>query len=307
MPDFSRRSLLAGSASLIAAASGVMTDALAQSSVITAYKTFDNKSVELRAYQGRNVALLLSPKRITEREVVDRILSAVDDAWDWYREFFGRAPTPSRAYAGKATIAEAIGGTCGAACGLLGHTGIEMSGDTLDRLLMEAHGDRYNQAVFYELGRNFWFFADPLQAMPGGAFTTRFAHVHRFYAMEVKNIVGAPWDDNLDFEKYRHAILVDLMDRYLADKTLTWENTLAVGKLPKTPHNWMTVPHLAAAFYHRIRRDHGFAGYRRFWQVMAKAPKATTPREAAANFVRVAHAATGQDYRDLLRDPSLPL
>ena len=161
--------------------------------------------------------------------------------------------------------------------------------------------------MFYELGRNFWFFKDQLEAMPGSAFTTGFAHVNRFYAMEVQGIIGGPWDDNLDFEGLRHVMLVDLMDRYLADKTLTWENTLAVGKVPKNPIPWIYIPHLGAAFFHRIRRDYGFAGYRRFWQIMATAPKAATARDAAARFVQVAHAATGHDYRDLMRDPRLPL
>ncbi|MGL4287981.1 MAG: hypothetical protein ACRCVA_16660 [Phreatobacter sp.] len=270
------------------------------------HNTFDKKSVELRPFVGRNVALLLKSDRVTDGLVIERVLSAIDRAWDWYRGYFGRTPTIHSAHAGKATIAE-VEGTCGSACGLLGFTGIELSSATMSRLLMEASLDRYNQAVFYELGRNFWFFAEPLQPMPRGAFTTGFAHVHRFYSMEAAGLVGAPWDDNLDFDGFRHLILVDLMDRYLADSTLTWGNTLGASKVPATPYSWIAPDHLAAAFFHRIRRDHGHAGYRQFWRLMASAPKANTPRDAAARFVQVAHAATGEDYRGLMRDTTLPL
>jgi hypothetical protein len=125
--------------------------------------------------------------------------------------------------------------------------------------------------------------------------------------MEVKGIVGAPWDDRIDFDRLRWISLIDTVDRYLADPKLNWENTLGADKPAPNPYSWVGSYHLAAGFFHRIRRDHGFAGYRRFWQIMPQAPKATTPREAAANFIRVARAATGQDYRDLFRDPSLPL
>ena len=303
MSGLTRRSLVGAAPGLIGTRSAW---AQARRPAPVAYSSFDNKSLQLRPFIGRNVALLLDPDRVTDRVVIDRILPAIDRAWDWYRGYFGRAPTTNSTHAGKTAIAE-VSGTCGGACGMLGITGIEISPETMNRLLIEANLDRYNQAVFYELGRNFWFFADQLQAMPKGAFTTGFAHVHRFYSMEAAGLVGAPWDDRLDFDGFRHAILVELLDRYLADGRLTWENTLAVDKLPANSPNWMTGAHLAAAFFHRIRRDHGHAGYRSFWQLMAKAPKASTPRDSAARFVQVARAATGEDYRGLLRDMSLLL
>jgi len=308
MVEFSRRSILGVPASLIA-----LRCARAQAALPTpvAYRPFGDAPVlQLRPYVGRNVALLLDPARSPERIVTDRVVSAIDRAWDWYRDFFGRTPVTNRTHAGKSTIAE-VEPNCGAGCGLIASTGIQLSSATMSRLLMEATQDRYNQAIFYELGRNFFFFADPLRAMApfanGGVFVTGFAHVHRFYSMDAAGVTGAPWDDNLDFDAFRYFILVELLDLYLADKTLTWENTLSVDKVPKNPYYWISGAHLAAAFFHRIRRDHGLAGYRRFWQLMATAPKASTARDSAARFVQVARAATGEDYRSLLRDMSLPL
>jgi serralysin len=307
MPGFTRRTLIGSTASLMVASPALTQET--RSALVT-YKTFAGASIEVRPFVGRNVALLLNPTRSTERLVTDRVVSAIDRAWDWYRGYFGRAPTPNRTHAGKATIAENAQDAAASARGMVGQTGIEVGPSSMNRLLMEAAHDRYSQAVFYELGRNFWFFEDQLGAIPapviGAVFTTAFAHVHRFYSMEAAGLVGGPWDDKLDFDGFRHSILIDMLDRYLANSSLTWENTLAAYKAPPNPYGW-TADHLAAAFFHRIRRDHGHAGYRGFWQLMAKAPKASTPRDAAARFVQVARAATGEDYRGLLRDASLPL
>jgi hypothetical protein len=297
MPGLTRRSLLGAATGLIAAGSAA---AQGRSPVPVAYTTFAKKSVQLRPFVGRNVALLVDPARSVDRVVTDRVLSAVDRAWDWYRGYFGRAPTAYGTHAGKMTVAEVADG--GSA--YTGFAGIELRSDTMTRLLTEAVRDRYNQAPFYFLGNNFWSFDDPLGRIP--PFAGGFSHVHRFHCMEALGLTGAPWDENIDFDHYRHSIIIDMLTRYLADRTLTWENTLAANKAPANPHGWVAAD-LAAAFFHRIRRDHGHAGYRRFWQFMTDAPKAATPRDSAARFVQVARAATGEDYRTLLRDPSLPI
>lgn len=280
---------------------------------LVTYTTFVGKPIQVRAYLGRNIALLLNPGRVTDGELAYNVVDALDAGWDWYRDMFGRAPTPvsTGTVEGRSTIAENAQDPAAYARGRVGQTGIEMGPSTMSRLLIEAAQDRYNQAIFYEFGRNFWFFDAQLGAIPapvvGGVFTTGFATVNRFYAMEAKGLAGAPWDDAIDFDRFRYLSLIDTVDRYLADPKLNWQNTVAVNRAAAPPHDWIEGYHLAAGFFHRIRRDHGFAGYRRFWQLMAKAPKAATPRDVVINFVRIAHAATGQDYRELMRDRSLPL
>ena len=174
----------------------------------------------------------------------------------------------------------------------------------MTRLLDEAAGDRYDQAVFYELGRNFWFFDGQLGRIP--SLTTGFAIANRFYAMETSGLVGAPWSGSVGFDTFRYSILVELLDRYLSDTTLTWQTTLVQNKAPANPHGW-NGNDLAAAFYHKIRADHGDAGYRRFWQLMKGAPHAGSPRDSIARFVQIARAASGKDYRALMKDMSLPL
>lgn len=300
MRDLTRRSFVGAAAAFATAG-----PALAQTSGagLVPYETFGKQRLQLRPFAGRNVVLLLAPARQVAQTAVTRALSAIDRGWDWYKDMFGKAPTPYWLHDGKATIAE-VPETCGAGCGMTGFTGIEMLPKYVDLLLEQAAQDRYNQLIFYELGRNFFFFLEPLGQL--GALITGFAHVNRFYCMDAIGVIGGPWGDGLDWEISRHDVLVDLLDRYVADAKLTWRNTIAEYKAPENPRKWDGAA-FAGSLYYKIRRDHGSAGYRRFWKLMAGAPKADTPQESVERFVQVARAATGEDYRALLRDKSLAL
>jgi hypothetical protein len=263
------------------------------------YTTITNASVQLRPFVGRNSALLLNPARQTNPTVISRILAAFDNAWDWYRDYCGHLPVPYKSYSGKVTVAEVADARVAD-----GFAGIELGPSTVDLLLEEAARDRYNQATFFVMARNFWSYDESLGSI--GVFKVGFAHVHRFYSMDGAGLTGAPWDDNLDFEHYRHSILIEMLNRYLADPTLNWQNTLASNKAPHNPNGW-GAGELAAGFFHRIRHDHGQLGARRFWRMMKDAPKAETAKDAAARFVQIARAATGQDYRWLFKDTTLQL
>jgi hypothetical protein len=53
--------------------------------------------------------------------------------------------------------------TCGAACSYLGVTGTEIEPPYFQTLYDGiANNDLYDQALFYEFGRNFWFYGDAL-------------------------------------------------------------------------------------------------------------------------------------------------
>jgi hypothetical protein len=267
------------------------------------YQTFQKQELQLRPYLGRNIALLLDPAREASRAAIDRVLGATDRAWDWYKDMFERAPAPWHQHAGRATIAE-VTGTCGAGCGQVGFTGIEIASSYISLILERAARDLHFQLIFYELGRNFFFYRDPLGQL--AALITGFAHVNRFYCMDAIGVMGGPWGDNLDWEVSRHDVLVDLLDRYVADPKLNWRNTIGDYKAPANPRKWDGAA-FAASLYYKVRRDRGAAGYRRFWKLMGGAPKASTPQESVERFVQVARAATTDDYRPLFRDTSLAL
>ena len=298
MMGLTRRTLLAGLAS-VSAAPALRAQPRPPASSVVPYRTINGADVQLRAFVGRQTALLIDPARATNPAVTERVLSACDRAWDWYSEYFGVRPKWIQQYAGKVPIAEVANAGLNS-----GGTGIEIAPSTAGLLLMEAGRDRYNQAPFFLMGRNFWAFEAKLGAID--ALEVGFGHVHRFHAMDGARLTGAPWDENLDFDHYRHSILIDMLNRYLADRSLNWQNTLAADKAPNNPNGW-GAGELAAAFYHRIRRDHGTAGYNRFWRMMLDAPDAKTPKECATRFVQIARAATGEDYRWLFRDQTLSI
>jgi hypothetical protein len=162
----------------VAASTVVVRSAVAQAGrpPPVTYQTMNRVSMQLRPFVGRNMALLIDPARPTDPVAIDRILAAFDRAWDWYRGYFGRAPAPYKSHASKTTVAEvATGG------GILdGSAGIELAPSTVTLLLTEAARDRYNQATFFVMGRNFWFYDGPFRPM--SAFRHGFAHVHRFHS-----------------------------------------------------------------------------------------------------------------------------
>jgi hypothetical protein len=304
MAGATRRSILIGAASLAAAGPTLAQGPRqgprppAAPSLVT-YKSFSGGTLQLRAFVGRKTALLIDPARSVERASIDRILDAFDRAWEWYNEFFDVNPGPRDLHLGKVTIAEVADQRL-----RFSTTGIELLPSSTTLLLNEAARDRYNQSAFYCMGLNYWGCEEQLGKVE--AFCYGFAVVHRFHCMEAIGITGAPWDVDLDFDHYRHSILIEHLDKYLADRSLNWQNTLAADKAPANPHGWGAAE-LAGAFYHRIRRDHGRAGYRRFWKLMLDAPASKTPKDAASRFIQVARVATGQDYRWMFKDQTLQL
>jgi hypothetical protein len=298
MTGLTRRALLAGLASVSAAPASRAQPRAPASSIVT-YRAINGADLQLRAFVGRQTALLIDPVRATNPVVTERILSACDRAWEWHSEHFSARPKKIQQYAGKVPIAEVSDAGLNS-----GGTGIEIAPSAVGALLTEASRDRYNQAPFFLMARNFWPAESQLGAID--ALEVGFGHVHRFYSMDGARVTGAPYDENLDFDHYRHTVLIDMLNRYLADRSLNWQNTLAADKAPNNPNNW-GAGELASAFYHRIRRDHGTAGYVRFWRMMVDAPEAKTPKECATRFVQIARAATGEDYRWLFRDQTLSI
>jgi hypothetical protein len=302
-----RRSVLVGAAALAAAGpaaaqgqgSRPARPAAAPTPALVTYEAIRGGTLQLRAFFGRKTALLLDPSRSAERTSIERILDAFDRGWEWYNGFFDVNPSAKYLLQGRVTIAEI------ANQGLrFGAVGVELLPSSTTLLLNEAARDRYNQSAFYSMGLNYWGCEEQLGKIE--PFCYGFADVHRFHCMEAIGITGAPWDVDLDFDHYRHSILIEHFDRYLADRTLNWQNTLGADKAPPNSHGWGAAE-LAAGFYHRIRRDHGQAGYRRFWKMMLDAPEAKTAKDCASRFVQIARAATGEDYRWMFKDQTLQL
>ena len=269
------------------------------------YTAFSGTDYQRSLCPGKHVSLLLAPRPTRELLTTARVVPALDAAYEVYHSFTKREPQPHRLVYNRLPIAEIPdGGTCGAGCGYLGFTGIEITSPFVDSLIggISARNE-YDQVVFYELGRNFWFYGEQLGALD--PFVTGFAIAGRFISLKEAGLQGSPFN-GLAFATFRKAVTDDLLVTFLADDNLTWRNTLGEGRAPPNPYQ-LSASDLAGAMFWQVYRDYGLAGLTRFFTELYARPYAATPKRAVTNFVAAAYAATGKDYRYLFKDGSLRL
>jgi hypothetical protein len=269
-------------------------------SVPFTYTSFDGTVLTLNAWEGSQTALLTANADL-DPAVMARILKALDGAYLYYHDATGYTPTRANTYKDKLTVAE-VPATCGAGCGFLGATGIELQTDTFSTLYKQVQtSDLYDQAAFYEFGRNFWSLSPQLQYKApdaGDPVVTGFAVFMRFMAMEAIGVSGAPFN-NWSFTQFR-ANVEQMADLYEADTTQTFQNTLQVGRPQANNPSGLGATDLFASFLFRLRRDYGGNEFvARLWGEAALRPAAATTQEAVDNFVIAASLAANRNLANL--------
>lgn len=264
---------------------------------MVAYTSIYGELLERTPWEGRNVVLLTQSPDL-DAGVMHDIVSKLDDAYDFYSRITGLTPAPYFTYNGKATIAE-VQNTCGAGCGFLGFTGIEIMPEYFN-ILYDGVRDTglYDQVLFYELGRNFWFYDQPLNTLP--PFTTGFAIENRFLSMEAAGVDGGSFN-GLAWDRLVATVQQDMAELYFSNPKLTWRNTLVTDAGPENPYG-LGGADLAGSLLHRLYEDFGEDDYARFWQSLISKGAATTPEQARANFLAAAEEATGVDYNWLFKE-----
>lgn len=263
------------------------------------FRDRDNNVHSLNAWEGDYVAVLSARSDIRPATMA-RLLRALDAGYAFYREATGYPPEPLFLYNGKLSIAQ-LPKTCGAACGYIGQSGIELGGPMLDDMIaaIEARNE-FDQAVFYEFGRNFWFYSDRLtyEGEGGGdyssAVVTGYAVLMRFLAMESANVSGGSFGA-WSFPEFR-AKVEGMIDRYAADPSQSWENTFALGKAQRDNPDRLGPTDLFASLCFRLRRDYGGNAFvERLWRAAGKQPMTGRLTDAADNFAVAASIAAGRD------------
>jgi hypothetical protein len=264
------------------------------------YQRFDGQTVDLYAWEGRNVALLTESNAL-DPEIVEFLLDGLDKAYDYYRSASPRAPTPLEAttYHGKATIAE-VQSTCGAGCGYLGFTGIEIQSHYFDVLYNTAKDDGlYNHVPFYELGRNFWLYQDKLSYVAPDDITaviTGFAVLMRSLSLERRDLPGGPVDSALSWDEFTQEWL-SMADTYIANSAYTWDNTLRIGRgVPGDRLNLSAADLFAALLYETARRydplpseiQEGPDFFQRLWINVSHRPDRRSTQDALDNLILAA-------------------
>jgi len=261
------------------------------------YTSFDKTELTLYPFVGRHTALL-APSPDLDESVLKAIVDAMDKTYDYYKDMTGMEPELSYNYDGRSTVA-VVPKTCGYACGYPGSSGIELSQEAFNDLYNGILSDNtYHQAIFYEFGRNFWFYGDKLEYKEPDdtdCVVTGYAVFMRFLAMEKLGVSPAPFHDT-DFGQFK-AQVKGMIDRYLSDESLGWENTLKIGKAPDNPMD-LGATDLFASFLFKLRDLFGDGFIERLWKESAKRPDAETTQDAVDNFILAASAAAGKNLTE---------
>jgi len=269
------------------------------------YRTFAGADVERTPHFGRRVALLLERSDV-DPALAATILDALDRAADFYADLTGREPGRNRDADGRIPIAE-VDGIGGAAWAWLGETGIEIQPRYLDVLLRGVRDEGvFDQPLFYELGRNWWFWSRTLDVDPGSV-CTGYAVAMRFRAMDAAGVRGAPFG-GWPFERFRGAV-ASLLDRFLETPSLRWEALLAGA--PVAVHTFreeglpaltLSTADLIASTLERLAAAHGgLAWWKRFLRAADRLEDARDARGIAHNVARAASEAAGRDVAGELR------
>ncbi|UOG77425.1 PKD domain-containing protein (plasmid) [Hymenobacter tibetensis] len=258
-----------------------------------AYSSFDARLLNLYAWEGANV-LLLARNNTLNRATMFKWLKAMDATYAYYKLCTGRDPAlnPPTYLNNRTTIAD-VATTCGAGCGYLGATGIELQNTYFDLTYNAINAtNQYDQILFYEFGRNFWFYGGKLAYKTNDPITTGYAVFMRFMAMESAGVNGAafgPWT----FPTFR-ANVENLINIYLATPSLNWANTLGVGQ--GVPNSGLGATDLFASFCFRLRRDYGGEPFiRNLWKQAGLRPNAVTTQDAVDNFFLASCAAANKN------------
>jgi serralysin len=173
--------------------------ATAQPSSTVAYTSIQGASYNLYPWFGQKIVILTRSNSL-DPSVMAKMVSALDAAFVIYESITGSDPSPypPTTLNGRDTIAEVPDGTtCGAGCTYIGANGSELASTYFTVLYNGvALHDEYDQVMFYEFGRSFWFYNPPLGKVD--SFVTGFAIANRFTSMERIPVKGGPFN-NLSF------------------------------------------------------------------------------------------------------------
>lgn len=249
------------------------------------YKSFKGQKYDLYPWMGRKICIL-SKKNDHDLKVMAKIVDTWDRAYEFYTECAGAEPRKNKQYEGRGIIAE-VDDSCGAGCGILGGTGIELTGKMLPGFIKKVETkNAWDQMLFYEMGRNFWLggWFDRLEMKTDdggkrGAVATMYAILMRHMVIEELELTGYAWGK--DWKGWVKT-MEDKIDFYIDAEDRNWENTF---KIASSVPGCRDVKDLWASMVMRLKKDHGGMDFiKGLWSSVHKLPKAKSSQDAADNF-----------------------
>lgn len=262
---------------------------------LVSYTSFNGGLYTLKPWLGRNIVVLTPNSTSYQTNIMTRVIVALDKAYDFYESATAHSPpsSSSTTLLGRDTIA-VVNSTCGAGCSEVGFTGIEILNQYFQILYSAvASANQYDQVLFYEFGRNFWFYTPQLayQGADIDPVVTGYAVYMRFLSMAAAGVAGAPYNGST-FTSFATAV-TNLMDTYVRTPSLNWTNTFRISTAPPNALGLGGTDLIASLLMH-IGRDFGGPRFALdFWKQAGFRPPAQGTLEAANNFVLTACAATG--------------
>jgi PKD repeat protein len=272
-----------------------------------AYNSINGLTLNLYAWEGTKV-MILSRNENLNRASMFHWLKTMDSTYNYYKACTGREPNiHAPTYINNRTTIADVPNTCGAGCGYVGATGIELAFQFFDECYNEINTfNRHFHLCFYEFGRNFWFYGSKLDYKEAGSFPIAGAYAvfMSYMARDATGINPGPFAGMTYLQLV--AQLTGLIDIYLASPSLNWGNTLAIDQgVPGTNTN---AAGLFCSFLYRLRRDYGGENFvRNVWKQAGLRPNATTTQDAVDNFFLASCAAANKDLTTVFQSWRFPL
>jgi hypothetical protein len=221
------------------------------------------------------------------------VVNTFDKVYEWYKFYTGRIPTPwfLTLFNNKLTIATGVPATCGAGCGYIGFTGIEIQNnfwnDKYINNLITLDNGLYDQTVFYEFGRNFWFTdaqfrgnQDQGLLFMDGAF----AIFMRFLTMEKIGVKGAPFfgTQAYPFNFFKNEVL-KMITTY-CNGPYTFDNTFKIDRGVPNGFNG-SCSDLMASMLYDLKAKLGDKWLENIWKKAQTKAAATSIQSAVDNFI----------------------
>ena len=290
-----------------ASGSDSVTKQIRISPYLQAYKSINGLDLNLYGWEGSKV-MILSRNSNLNRATMFKWSKVMDSTYNFYKACTGREPTQyGPTYINNHTTIADVPASCGAGCGYVGFTGIEMAFQFFDenyRVINE--NNQFDHLGFYEFGRNFWFYGAKLDYKEAGSFPVAGAYAvfMSYMARDATGINPAPFA-GMTYPQLV-AQLTGLIDIYLANPSLNWGNTLAIDQgVPGTNTN---AAGLFCSFLYRLRRDYGGENFvRNIWKQAGLRPNAVTTQDAVDNFFLASCAAANKNLTALFQSWRFPL
>ena len=204
------------------------------------------------------------------------------------------------------SIAE-VDQTCGTGCGRIGFPGIEIqTGKFLKIYNSYTKYKKFDSLIFYELGRNFWFYDDQLTCSVSGisnAIRTGFAVFMRNICVD-KLSIDADSINQVDYSTYLYD-LKNIFYQYSADTSLNISKVLIYGMLPDVSEYFeVTGSNFWASLLFFLYEQKGFGDgwLNSIWREISKRPIAENETDILNNFYSACTSATERDITELFGD-----